>query len=317
MKKIISLTVLACMLVLTLASCQLSTIIPQNGTTTADSNTSAEETTTTPESTTGSEIVKEPVKFDYINEDLTKFVELKNYKGIQVEDKRITVTDEMVDRYIDELLISADCFTKQRTGIIEEYMLVSMDYVGKVDGTAFEGGSDKDFVFLVSENAEYVSGFSDRTMFIEGFAASMIGKDIANEFDINVKFPENYGNDLAGKDAVFTITVNHILKADELNETTLKKLIDKDENMSVETFIKSTKIDLVNAYDERARANMNNSIWDTLLEQTDFKSLPDDYINEYYQSEYDSYVNMANVYGMKIEDILAYYGYSSAEQLKE
>lgn len=314
MKKTISVIILCAMLVLSLASCQLSTIIPPAVTTAAPDSEPA--TTTTSSSTTSAEEPEDPITFDYMGTDLTQFIELGEYKGIKIEDKRIIVTDEMVTRYIAESLISAGCYSKQRSGVIEEYMLVSMDYVGKIDGVAFEGGSDKDFVFLVSEDANYVSGYAERTMFIEGFAASMIGKDIANEFDINVKFPEDYGNELAGKDAVFTITVNHILKAEELNETTLKKLTTV-EGVTVDSFVKQTKEDLVAAYDESARENMNVSIWNVLIENSTFKALPDEYINAMYDSEIESLESMALVYGMTVEQLLAYYGYASKEALKE
>lgn len=316
MKKTINAVILVCVLSLILSSCQLSTILPPAVTTEAGGTTSANPEETTTDVTTGGSTVKDPEAYDYMGEDLTKFVTLGTYKGIQIEDKRIPVTDDMVNRYIEELLISADCFTKQRTGVIEEYMLVSMDYVGKVDGVAFEGGSDKDFVFLVSENAEYVSGYADRTLFIDGFASGMIGKDISKEFDINVKFPENYGNDLAGKDAVFTITINHILKADKLSADNVK-LLSKVENITVEDFVKQTKEDLVAAYDENARSNMNVSIWETVMENAEFKALPDEYINQYYESEYASFESLATIYGMTVEEILAYYGYESADALKE
>lgn len=314
MKKIISLIILSCTFVLTLASCQLSTIIPPVVTTTG------EVTSETPgsegETTTSADTVETPVTYDFMGTDLTQFVDLGEYKGIKIEDKRITVTDEMVTRYISEMLISADLFTKQRTGIIEEYTVVSMDYVGKVDGVAFEGGSAKDFVFLVSENANYVSGLSDRTMFIAGFAEAMIGKDISKEFDINVKFPENYGNDLSGKNAVFTITVNHILKADELTADNVKKL-SSTENITVDDFVKQTKEDLVAAYNEAARNNMNVSIWNILIDGTTFKALPDEYINEVYGDEIQDLEAMSKVYGMTVDQLLAYYGYASKEALKE
>jgi len=316
MKRIVSLTAFLCSMILVLASCQLSTIIPPE-TTPAETTTTDPSSVTTadPSTTTGSEEKKEPITYDYMGTDLTQFVELPEYKGLEIVDKRITVSDEMVSRYIEELLISADCFSKQRTGVIEEYMLVSMDYVGKVNGVAFEGGSAKDFVFLVSENAEYISGYADRTMFIEGFAASMIGKDISAPFDINVKFPENYGNDLAGKDAVFTITVNHILKADELTADNLKKLSDV-ENITVDDFVKQTKEDLVAAYDEAARESINVSIWEMLMKNTTFKALPDEYINKYYESELADIEAMSKVYGMSVEDLLKYYGYASKDALK-
>lgn len=312
MKKIISALLLSGMMVSALASCQLSTLVPPAS---SDANTD-DTTTSAPDTTAGAATKKDPVTYDYMGNDLTQFITLPEYKGIKIKDMRVTVTDAMVDKYIEELLIDADCYSKQRTGKIEEYMLVSMDYVGKINGEAFEGGSDKDFVFLVTENSNYISGYADRVSFIEGFASGMIGQDITKDFDINVTFPEDYGNDLGGKEAVFTITINHILKADELNATTLKKL-SKEENITIDSFKKQTKDELVDAYEESAKESMNVSIWEILKKNTEFKALPDSFINEYYEEQYAEIESMSKVYGMSVKDILSYYGYSSEEKFKE
>lgn len=312
MKKIISALLLSAMMVSSLASCQLSTLVPPTS-----HETDPDETTEAPsETTAGTSTKKDPVTYDYMGTDLTQFITLPEYKGIKIKDKRVTVTDEMVEKYIEELLIDADCYSKQRTGKIEEYMLVSMDYVGKINGEAFDGGSDKDFVFLVTENADYISGYSDRVSFIEGFAQGMIGQDITKEFDINVTFPENYSTELAGKEVVFTITINHILKADELNATTLKKL-SSEENVTIESFKKQTKEELIDAYEESAKESMNVSVWEILKANTEFKALPDAFIEEYYAEQYAEIESMAKVYGMTVENILAYYGYYTVEKFKE
>ena len=79
---------------------------------------------------------------------------------------------------------------------------LNIDYVGKIDGVEFEGGSTQ------GNGTDVVIGY---TNYIDGFLDQLIGHFPGETFDINVTFPEGYSNaDLAGKDAVFTITINHI-----------------------------------------------------------------------------------------------------------
>ena len=77
---------------------------------------------------------------------------------------------------------------------------VTMDYVGKVDGEAFEGGSAEDYPLVLGSNS-----------FIPGFEAGLVGVKAGDEKDVDVTFPENYGaENLAGKAAVFTCTVKAV-----------------------------------------------------------------------------------------------------------
>ncbi|MGC6526923.1 MAG: trigger factor, partial [Paracoccaceae bacterium] len=79
---------------------------------------------------------------------------------------------------------------------------VTLDFVGKVDDVAFEGGSAEDYPLVLGSNS-----------FIPGFEDQLVGTKVGQELDVEVTFPEEYGNaDLAGKPAVFTCTIKAVKK---------------------------------------------------------------------------------------------------------
>ena len=139
MKKFISL-MLAVITLLSLASCQLSQIVPPAVTTGSNETTNGSESTAAPGTTSAPEIEADPT-YDYMANDLTQFVTLCEYKGIKITDKRIDVTDEMVDRYIGEMLIMKNEYTKRKTGVINEYDALNMDFVGKYKDTGVVYGT--------------------------------------------------------------------------------------------------------------------------------------------------------------------------------
>ena len=306
------------MAVASLASCQLSQIVPPAVTTEGQT----QNTTGTPESTTGATEIEEEPTYDYMANDLTQFVTLCDYKGIKITDKRIEITDDMVNRYIGELLIVKNEYTKRKTGVINEFDALNMDFVGKIKetGEVFAGGTAMNVNFFVTMNQDMISGIDTNTFtpgynYIDGFADEMIGKDISAPFDINVKFPENYGNAaLNGKDAIFTITVNYVCTPNELTETNLALLTDVKK---VDEFKTSTKNSLKAQYDEVAKNQMDLEVWDYLIENSEFKAYPEDFVNAFYESELSYVKYVASMYGYELDAFLPLVGYSSVEDFKE
>ncbi len=317
MKKILAL-ILAAVTLLSLASCQLSEIIPPNTETSAADNQSEG---TTAGATTEEQIPEAP-KYDFMGTDLTQFVKLCEYKGIELVDETVEVTDELLQRYVKERLVAAGHFEKKRTGTINEFDIVSMDYVGKLDGVAFSGGTASDVKFLVTENRNYIYGSDNESSitpgygYIAGFANAMIGNDISKPFDINVKFPDDYGSkDLAGKAVVFTITINHILAPVELNETTLKDITSEK---TVEDFLNATRKELEELYKDDAKNSMGTKIWEKLIKESEFSALPNDYVDGLFNSDFKYAEKVAGMYGVDVEIVLQqYYGVKDKDGLRE
>lgn len=149
---------------------------------------------------------KETVSKDRIlyNVELSDYVKLGEYKGIKV-DKSSEDYKAYYEDVIDTDVDSNEFFTRSEAvteGKIEEGDIANIDYVGKKDGVAFDGGTADGYDLEIGSNS-----------FIGGFEDGLIGVEIGSTVDLNLTFPEAYQNaDLAGEDVVFTVTVNSAQK---------------------------------------------------------------------------------------------------------
>lgn len=137
------------------------------------------------------------------------YVTLADYSAIPVElAETYEVTDEDVETYLLEWFeYNGPFYTADETKtVVAEGDIVNVDYVGKLDGVAFDGGTAPNQNIDVSGNCAAGGG----TSYIDGFTAGLLGAQVGTEVDCDVTFPENYGNELAGKAVVFTFTVNSI-----------------------------------------------------------------------------------------------------------
>lgn len=122
--------------------------------------------------------------------------ELGEYKGITYTQADTTATDDEIETQVQYLLSSS--YDKNAQDVVTETSYVNIDYEGKKDGVAFDGGTAQSQELSI-ENSGY----------IDGFAESIVGMKVGETKDCPMTFPEDYGaEDLAGQDVVFTITVN-------------------------------------------------------------------------------------------------------------
>ena len=130
-----------------------------------------------------------------------KYVKLNDYMNMTVElSQDYSITDEQIQEYIEYLLSMYPEYETTDKTTVENGDIVNIDYVGKVDGEEFNGGS------ATGQHLEIGSG-----SFIDGFEDGLIGKNVGDTVDLNLTFPDSYSNtDLAGKDVVFTVTINGI-----------------------------------------------------------------------------------------------------------
>lgn len=127
-------------------------------------------------------------------------VELGDYKGLKGTKFIHKVTDEEIDNRIQQDVDKATTMADVTDRAVENGDTVNLDYAGSVDGVAFEGGTAQ------GQTLEIGSGH-----FIPGFEEQMIGMQIGEEKDLQVKFPDEYhAENLKGKDAVFHVKVNGI-----------------------------------------------------------------------------------------------------------
>ncbi len=155
-------------------------------------------------------------------------IEAEGYEKLAPSYEEPTVEDEELEERLKTLLENNSPFKKlKEERPLEKNDQAKFDFVGKVDGEEFEGGKAEGFELVIGSG-----------QFIPGFEDQMVGMNQGETKDVTVTFPEEYqAKDLAGKEAVFTVTV-HEIKARgeaELDEEMVKRLIPGDDDATAET----------------------------------------------------------------------------------
>ena len=134
-------------------------------------------------------------------------VTLGDYKGIEVEKKTAAVTDEELQAEIDKVRESNSRMITVEDRAVQDGDITTIDFEGFVDGEPFEGGKGENYPLTIGSHS-----------FIDNFEEQLIGKNIGEETEVNVTFPEQYqAEELQGKPAVFKVTIKEI-KVKELPE---------------------------------------------------------------------------------------------------
>lgn len=220
-------------------------------------------------------------------------VKIKSYKGVEVEKAELAkVSEEDVENSINTTLQAESESKEVKDRAAKKGDTVFVDYVGKVGEEVFDEGKD-----LQVE----IGGMG----FIEGFAEGMEGHKAGETFELPVTFPEDYQEDLAGKDAVFTITMNKI------TETIVPKLDDKlvakvsEESKTVDEYKKEVKKQLEDSNKKAAEAQTKNAAWTEVVKNTELKKEFKDEIDKSKKEMKEQMEQMAQMYyGMKWEDYL-------------
>ena len=142
-------------------------------------------------------------------------VKLGEYKNLGIKKETAKVTAKEVDEEITKLQTKYAEIKVKEGGKVENGNTVIIDFEGFLDGKAFEGGKGENYPLEIGSNT-----------FIPGFEEGLIGMSVGEEKDLNLKFPENYTEELKGKDVVFKVKVNIIKERvlPELNEDFFKDL---------------------------------------------------------------------------------------------
>jgi len=229
-------------------------------------------------------------------ENIAEFVTVGQYKGIYYDAVPVeAVTEEDIDNYIKQNMSQAASWVEVTDRAVLPFDTVIIDYEGFLDGVPFPGGAD--------QNADLVIGSGQ---FIPGFEEQIIGRQIGEEFDIFVTFPEAYHSPgLAGQDVVFKINLNAIY-AEVLPELTDDYV---QENMGVDSVAEFRVMIRERLEQERELAAENNisyQVWSTIVDNTTFHKYPQGEIELRMDMAYMELQYMAMMYNMDTADFVAY-----------
>ncbi|WP_282169336.1 trigger factor [Ruegeria atlantica] len=184
-------------------------------------------------------------------------------KSVELEKLVVKADDAAIEEALNSLAETAQDFKARRKGSkAKDGDQVVIDFVGKVDGEEFEGGSAEDYPLVLGSNS-----------FIPGFEEQLVGVKAEEAKDVNVSFPEEYGAEhLAGKDAVFTCTIKEVKEpvAAEVNDELATKFGAEDL-----AALKGQIAERLEAeYSGASRAVMKRGLLDALDEKVSFDLPP-------------------------------------------
>ena len=222
-------------------------------------------------------------------------VELGEYAGLTVTKEAKNVNEADVDAEVKRMQ-DRNGRLLTREGAAENGDTVDIDFEGFVDGKAFEGGKAEHYSLVLGSGS-----------FIPGFEDQVVGHSAGEEFDVNVKFPEEYGAaELAGKDATFKIKL-HEVKNKELPALDDDFAKDVSEYDTLDELKDSIRNNIKTNLDKQAEQKVENDLMDQVI--TNMKAdIPDAMVDSRIDELVQDFEYRISQQGLKLADYLKYMG---------
>lgn len=230
--------------------------------------------------------------------DVEKCVTLGDYKGVTVEKTIQSVTDEDVQNEIDNALANYPVEVDQAA---KEGDTVNIDYVGKIDGEEFDGGSD--------QGADLKLGSGK---FNDGFEDGLIGARKGETRTLNLTFPEDYTQDLAGKAVEFTVTVNAV--KEPLSEPTDQWVADNIEGYdNIADYKAGIRSEQEESNEQTAENQVRYAAWTQVIDNCTINEYPETLVEvgkKLYEQQVETYAKYA---GMELDAYIESSGLTQEE----
>ena len=237
---------------------------------------------------------------DYNPDD---YVTVGEYAGLEVKVNVVNYTDEDVEKQFNEeveyYVDYADLFEYTLTDktTVEDGDIVNIDYVGKKDGVAFEGGTAQ------AHNLEIGSG-----SFIDGFEEGLIGHSVGETTTLNLTFPEEYhSEELAGAAVTFDVTINSI-NTKKMPEVTDELIAKMDLGFTtIEEYKEDIKVYLQESCDDTNDAERDAAVWDAVYATCEVKEPPKELVADLKATISKNAEMYASYYGVSMEEFVSTY----------
>ncbi len=244
---------------------------------------------------------------DYNPDD---YVTLGDYEGLEVEVDTYNYTAEDVeqemqsefDYYIQNT--QAYDYKKLDKDTVEDGDIVNIDYVGKKDGVAFDGGT--------AQGAHLTIGSGQ---FIDGFESGLIGHKVGETVSLNLTFPEQYhSEELAGQAVVFDVTINSIdeQSVPELNDEAVQKM--GSGHNTVDEFKKSTEEYIAEKVAEQNEESKKAAVWEKVYGLCKVSDPPEAMVQDVLDRIASNLAAYANQYQVSEDDFLTIYMGTTREE---
>ena len=231
-------------------------------------------------------------------------VELGEYKGVQVERKAVEVTDEEVDKALEEERDKQSRMVPVEGRAVENGDMVTIDFEGFVDGVAFEGGKGTDYPLTIGSHS-----------FIDTFEDQLVGKNVGEEVEVNVTFPEQYqAEELQGKPAMFKVAIKEI-KAKELPEFDDDFAQDVSDFDTLAEYKEDLKKKLVEKKEEEAKEAFEEAVVEAVVSNAKME-IPAPMVDLQVKTMADNFARRITSQGLSMEQYMQFTG-MTPEKLEE
>ena len=191
------------------------------------------------------------------------YLTMPDYNNITVDRSELLYSEEKVDADIKNIVSGKSTLDKSEDLVAKNGDKVNIDYVGYMDGVAFDGGSATAYDLVLGSNS-----------FIDDYEAQIEGHKPGEKFDVNVTFPDPYENNpaFAGKEAKFEVTLNGIYVAPEFTDEFVKENLSEYAS-TVEEYRQYLK-------DTNYKKNLSTYVQDYVVKNTTLNSKPKDYLKQ-------------------------------------
>ncbi len=237
--------------------------------------------------------------------DMTQYVKVGDYRNLDVVYNETEITDDIVDyaylNFLSDYAEAVDPSYYETEREVRDGDVVSLDFCGKKDGVAFQGGTATGYILEIGSGT-----------FIPGFEEGLIGVMPGEEVDLDLTFPENYQSaELAGQAVVFTCTVQGIVTIDSILATANDNLEPGQNPIKTEEDLRDLcRTELLKQAADYAMQDLESQILNALPALvTELQEMPADLKTSYDDLTLQSITNMAaTYYGMDPETLLSYNG---------
>ena len=236
----------------------------------------------------------------------------KAAKGAEVSDAEV---EEALQKELNQLLLEYPNYVRDesRNGtLVQNGDTVNIDYVGKLNGVAFDGGTATGYDLTIGKKT-----------FIEDLENGLIGKTVGTTVDVEAKFPDDYtgSEELRGKTTVFTVTINYVgTKKEEADDDYIKRvssLFYYSTYNTIDELRKEIRDYMQEQKDENYEDELYTSVIEQMVELSEFKTIvPEDV--EFYENDMITYYkSYAEYYGKGIEEFAELYGFGSYDNMMQ
>ncbi len=231
---------------------------------------------------------------EHYNYDLSEYVQVADYLGIEYEAIDVEVTDEEMQSEIDTILQTYSTQTELSEGTIEDGDYVKLSYSLEMDGEEIDSVSAEDYIIQVGQG-----------QLLEEIDEALIGHDVGDTFDVEVTFPEDYSieESFAGQVGIFTITIEskYLVTYPDYDDDFAAKYLGYD---TIEEYEEALWQSL---YDEKyydAKYEQGEIIWEQIVEASVVLQYPEDEVNAMIDSLLETFDLLCETYGIEYDEAL-------------